>query len=85
MEDRMPAEVFPPGDFLKEELEVRGWTQNDLANILDWPARLVSEIIDGQRCINPETALALAQAFGTSPEYWLNLESAYRQSPIRQP
>jgi HTH-type transcriptional regulator/antitoxin HigA len=85
MEDRMPAEVFPPGDFLKEELEARGWTQNDLADILDWPARLVSEIIDGQRRISPETALDLARAFGTSAEYWLNLESAYRQAPIRQP
>lgn len=69
MKDRTPAEVFPPGDFFREELEARGWTQKDLADILDQPTHLVSEIIDGKRRISPETALDLARAFGTSAEY----------------
>ena len=34
MKERKPAEVFPPGEFLREELEARGWTQGDLASIL---------------------------------------------------
>ena len=85
MERKPPAEVFPPGDFLKEELESRGWTQIDLADILGRPNRLVSEIINGRRSISPETAIGLGDAFGTSAEYWLNLESAYQLAKARRP
>lgn len=73
-----PAEVFPPGEFVREELEARNWTQADLAEILDRPPRVVSEIISAKRGISPDTAKGLAAAFGTSPELWLNLESAYQ-------
>lgn len=78
--NRMVAEVFPPGEFIKEELEARGWTQVELAEILDRPPRLVSEIITGKRSITPETARGLAAAFGTTPELWMNLEGAYQLS-----
>jgi HTH-type transcriptional regulator/antitoxin HigA len=78
MKDRRPAEVFPPGEFLREELEERGWTQTDFAEILGRPVRLVNEIISGKRGISPETAKGLGDALGTSPQYWLNLESAYQ-------
>ena len=59
----MPAEVFPPGDFIREELEERGWTQEDLAAILGRSIRLVNEIIMGKRGIKPATANALGAAF----------------------
>lgn len=75
---RTPAEVFPPGEFLREELESRGWTQTDLAEILDRPFRMVNEIIQGKRAITPGTARGLAAALGTSPELWMNLEAAYQ-------
>jgi HTH-type transcriptional regulator/antitoxin HigA len=78
------AEVFPPGELLREELEARGWTQADLAEILGRPPRLVSEIIRGKRSITPETAKGLAEALGTSPQLWMNLESAYQLSKVRQ-
>ncbi len=78
MTDRVPAEVFPPGEFIKEELEARNWTQNDLAEILDVSPRLVSEIITGKRSITPNTAKRLADAFGTSAQLWMNLDSAYQ-------
>jgi HTH-type transcriptional regulator/antitoxin HigA len=78
MKDRRPAEVFPPGEFLREELEERGWMQTDLAEILGRPVRLVNEIIAGKRGITPETAKGLADALGSPPQYWLNLESAYQ-------
>lgn len=81
MNARIPAEVFPPGEFLKEELEARGWTQVELSEILDRPPRLVSEIVSGKRAITPETAKGLAAAFeGTSPHYWMNLETSYQLS-----
>ena len=78
MEERVPAEVFLPGGFVKEELESRGWTQNDLAEILEKSGRFVSDIINGKNTITPATAVNLGQAFGVSAEYWLNLESAYQ-------
>lgn len=83
MNARVPAEVFPPGEFLREELEAREWTQQELADILDRPPRLISELIAGKRAITPETAKGLAEAFGTSAEYWLNLESQYQLSKVK--
>ena len=72
------ASVFPPGDFLREELEARGWTQAELAEILGRPAQAVNAIVNGRKGTTPATAIALGAAFGTSPEFWLNLETAYQ-------
>lgn len=83
MNARIPAEVFPPGEFLREELEAREWSQQELADILDRPPRLISELIAGKRAITPETAKGLADAFGTSPDYWMNLESQYQLSKVK--
>jgi HTH-type transcriptional regulator/antitoxin HigA len=83
MNARIPAEVFPPGEFLREELDARGWSQQELADILDRPPRLISELIAGKRAVTPETARGLSEAFGTSAEYWLNLESQYQLSKIK--
>lgn len=85
MNARVPAEVFPPGEFLREELEAREWNQQELADILGRPPRLISELIAGKRAITPETAKGLADAFGTSPEYWMNLESQYQLSKVNLP
>src|SRR5262249_56919904 len=74
----VPAEAFPPGDFLREELAERGWTQADLAEILGKSLPLVNEVITGKREITPATAQALSAALGTSAQFWLNLESTYR-------
>lgn len=83
--ERRPAEVFPPGEFIKEELEARGWTQTDLAEILGRPFQLVNDIITGKRAVTPETAKGLGDAFGTGAEFWLNLESIYRLNRIKNP
>jgi HTH-type transcriptional regulator/antitoxin HigA len=80
MMERKVAEVFPPGEFIRDELEERGWTQNDLAEIMGRPIQAISEIVSGKKAITPETAQGLAGAFGTTPELWLNLENAYRLS-----
>jgi HTH-type transcriptional regulator/antitoxin HigA len=81
--ERMAGEVFAPGEFLKEELEARGWTQVELAEILGRPPRLINEIIAGKRAITPETAKGLAEALGTSAELWMNLESAYQLHQVK--
>jgi HTH-type transcriptional regulator / antitoxin HigA len=74
----IPAEAFPPGDYLREELEAREWTQSDLSEILGKSLPLVNEVILGKREITPATAQALAAALGTSAQFWLNLEATYR-------
>ncbi|QYO64440.1 HigA family addiction module antitoxin [Leptolyngbya sp. 7M] len=74
----VPAEVCPPGDILIEELEARGWTQKDLAEIMQRPVQTINEIIKGAKQITPETAIQLAEVFETSPQFWLNLENNYR-------
>jgi HTH-type transcriptional regulator/antitoxin HigA len=71
------AEVFPVGEFLAEELDERGWTQTEFAEILGRPAQFVSEIISGKKEITRESAAQIGAALGTSPELWLNLQNAY--------
>jgi HTH-type transcriptional regulator/antitoxin HigA len=71
------AEVFPVGDILAEELDARGWTQAEFAEVLGRPAQFVSEIIAGKKEITRESATQIAAAFGTSAEFWLNLQDRY--------
>ncbi len=78
MTDRKVAEVFPPGEFIKEELEARNWSQLELAEIIGRYPNMVNELVMGKRSITPETAKALGDAFGTSAQYWMNLESSYQ-------
>jgi len=73
-----PAEMFPPGDFIEEELEARRWSKGDLADIMGRPPQLVSAIIKGTRRITLDTAEDLAAAFGTPAEFWVNLDTSYR-------
>ncbi len=64
-----------PGEMLLEEfLEPMGVTQRDLANAIAVPYQRVNEIVNGRRGITPSTALRLAQFFGTSSDFWMNLQ-----------
>ena len=72
------AEAFPPGEYIKDEIEARGWTQRDLARVLGRSEPKVSELINGKRAVTVQTARELAAAFGTSAEVWLNLEAQWR-------
>src|ERR1043165_3259675 len=80
--ERTFAEVFPPGEFIKDELEARGWTQLDLAEILGRDPVQINLIVKGKQAITPETATQLGDAFGTGAQFWLNLESAYQLSQV---
>lgn len=79
-----PARVFPPGRVISEELEERDWTQKDLAEIMGRPAQTINEIVKGTKQITPETAIELSEAFGTSAEFWTNLETNYQLFLARQ-
>lgn len=69
-----------PGDFIKDLLSQKGWTQADLAKILCRPLPTVNHIIKGKKSITPEMAVSLGAAFGNDPEWWMKVESEYRLS-----
>ncbi len=73
-----PAEVFPAGEYLRDELDERKWTVTEFAEIIGRPIQAVSEILNGKKEITTETALSFSEALGTTPELWLNLQTAYR-------
>lgn len=82
-EKRLP--LVKPGEILGEEfLKPMGISQSKLARDLDIPHRRVNEIIRGKRAISPDTALRLAHYFGTSAEFWMNLENTYRIRLLEQ-
>ncbi|MCC7464481.1 MAG: HigA family addiction module antidote protein [Gammaproteobacteria bacterium] len=84
MAAQKPAQVFPPGEILKDELEERGWSQAEFAEILGRPAGLVTDIITGRRGITPETAALFGEAFDVPAEFWMNLEAMYQLSRVPQ-
>jgi len=66
-----------PGRILKEDLDDAGITINRLGRDLRVPVNRISEIVNAKRGITADTALRLARYFGTSAQYWLNLQSRY--------
>ncbi|MCL4853978.1 MAG: HigA family addiction module antidote protein [Bryobacteraceae bacterium] len=67
-----------PGEILTEEfLAPLQITQYRLAKDIHVPARRINEIVHGIRSISADTALRLGRYFGTSPQFWLNLQSSY--------
>ena len=73
-----PAEPFLPGEYIKDEMEARDWTQDDLAEVMQLSRRQVMDLIQGKPGITADTAHRLASAFdGQSPETWMNLQTSY--------
>jgi addiction module HigA family antidote len=67
-----------PGEILREEyLEPLGMSPNALANALHLTATRVNDIVRERRGVTPTTALRLSQYFGTTPEFWMNLQMMY--------
>ena len=82
---RKAAETFSPGEYIRDELEARGWTQSDLAEIMGRPIPMVNEITNGKRAITLKTAQGLGEAFETGPEFWINLQSIYTAGQANRP
>lgn len=80
---RTPAIPTHPGEVLKAEIEARGLTQTQLAEMMHRPVQTINMIINGRKGITEETALDLAEVFGTSAEFWMNLDSNYRLNMAR--
>ena len=73
----MPIIAIHPGEHLAEELNELNMSAAELARQLKVPTNRVTEILNGQRSITGDTALRLAHFFGTSAQFWLNLQSLY--------
>jgi addiction module HigA family antidote len=73
----MPITAIHPGEHLAEELSELGMSAAELARQLEVPTNRITEILNGRRAITGDTALRLAHFFGTTAEFWLNLQSLY--------
>jgi addiction module HigA family antidote len=73
----MALTAIHPGEHLAEELKELDMSAAELARQLDVPTNRVTEILNGRRAITGDTALRLAHFFGTTAEFWLNLQSLY--------
>ena len=73
----MAITAIHPGEHLAEELKELGMSAAELARKLSVPTNRITEILNGQRAVTGDTALRLAHFFGTSAEFWLNLQSLY--------
>ena len=73
----MARSPIHPGEHLAEELKELGISAAELARQIDVPVNRVTGIINGQRSVTADTALRLGHWFGTSPEFWLNLQTLY--------
>ena len=72
---KLPA--IHPGEHLRDELEELSLSARAFAKLLDIPVNRVTQIVNGQRGISADTALRLARYFGTSAEFWMNLQQIY--------
>jgi antitoxin HigA-1 len=66
-----------PGEILSEELTAIAISANGLAKALGVPANRITEILNERRSVSADTALRLSHYFGTSAEFWMNLQTAY--------
>jgi addiction module HigA family antidote len=73
----MAVIAIHPGEHLSEELQTLGMSAAELARNLGVPTNRITQILNGQRAITGDTALRLAHFFGTTPEFWLNLQNLY--------
>jgi addiction module HigA family antidote len=73
----MGRSAIHPGEHLAEQLEALDMSAAELARHLKVPTNRITEILNGRRAITGDTALRLGHFFGTSPEFWLNLQKIY--------
>lgn len=84
MTERVPAQAFPPGEYLADELEAHGWSQTEFAEIIGRPPQFVSELINGKKELTPESAAQIGAALGSDAETWLRLQTRYQLWTLAQ-
>jgi HTH-type transcriptional regulator/antitoxin HigA len=79
------AETRPPGEYIKDELEHRGWSQRDLAFVLGQTEQQLSPLLSGKRAISADMARLLGDAFNIDPQFFANLQSEFDLSRAKVP
>jgi addiction module HigA family antidote len=79
----MPSTPIHPGEILKDELDELTMSAAELARAINVPANRISQILTGRRNISADTALRLGQLFGTGPQFWMNLQTAYELDCVK--
>ncbi len=72
------AKKFGPGYFIREQMEIRGWVQQELAEVLGISLKHLNSILLDKQPLTIDLARLLSRAFDTSPQYWLNIDNDYR-------
>ena len=83
-EKTMARTPIHPGEILGDELEEIGLTAKKLADVIEVPPNRLYQLLAGKRNVTADTALRLAQYFGMSADFWMNLQSAYELDLARQ-
>lgn len=73
-----PARKFGPGYFIREQMEYRNWTQDDLSEVMGITPKHLNKILQDKQALTIDMSKILAEIFETSPQYWLNLDANYR-------
>ena len=73
----MMRDPIHPGETLREDLDALGMSAAELARRIEVPVNRITEILKGRRAVTGDTALRLGRFFGTSGEFWLNLQKLY--------
>lgn len=81
MEKREPAQVFPPSEFIRDEMNERGWSKAQLCEAIGLPSGDVEAILNDRKRVTISVAERLGRAFGTSAVFWCNLQKAWDQQP----
>lgn len=73
-----------PGEILRDEMDTLGLSANAFAKALDVPTNRITGILKEQRAVTADTTLRLAQFFGTTPDFWMGLQTSYDVKKARQ-
>lgn len=76
--------TYPSGEILGDELEETGLSAKKLADLIEVPPNRLYQVLAGKRNITADTALRLSKYFGTSADFWMNLQTAYELDLARQ-
>lgn len=73
-----PARNLGPGYFIREQMEYRNWSQEDLSEVMSITPKHLNKILQDKQTITLDMSKILAEVFETSPQYWMNLDANYR-------
>ena len=84
MAERLVAEVWPAAEFVREFMKERNWNATQLAEASGLSKSIAELVASGEQMVTEDVAVALARAFGTSKELWINLEAGYFNQCLRE-